>query len=64
MSDALAADWRTRPAPKNDAERKMAVRQMLSYMDEVNAQTAQDQAEIDRLKVETRAMLATISGSH
>ena len=55
--------------PQTDAEYEAAIEQMLSEMKHLRTMMDSDQAEIDRLKVETqalkaetRAMLTTLKG--
>lgn len=43
------------------AEIQAAIRQMFARMDEINLRIERDQADIDRLKGETRAMLAELT---
>ena len=61
METTLPQDWATRPAPKNEKEARIAIRQMLAQMAEADVRIAETQAEINRLKIETRAILATLS---
>lgn len=50
--------------PRTDAEYQAAVRAMFARLDELDVQIRQDQADIDRLKVETRAILKTIKAAN
>lgn len=50
--------------PQTDAEYKAAVRTMFARMDELDAHIERNQAEIDRLKAETRVMLASLVGAN
>ena len=61
MSDAMAVDWASRPAPKSKAELQAAITQMFAEMERMNARMDRSRVEIDRLAEETRATLDNIS---
>ena len=47
-------------APKTDADYEAAIQAMYAEMDRIDERIKKDQAEIDQLKAETRAMLARL----
>ncbi len=48
------------PMPKTDKEYKAAIDQCFAQIERMREQIARDQMEIDRLKAETRAILAEL----
>jgi len=48
-------------ALKTDADYEAAIQAMYAEMDRIDERIKKDQAEIDRLKAETRAMLMQLS---
>lgn len=51
------------PGPTTPADYEAAIEQCLSEMKRLQSLIDQDQAEIDRLKAETRAMLAKMKAA-
>lgn len=52
MADLASTQW----TPQMDADSEKLINALLAEMQQLNAQMRQDQAEIDRLKMETRAL--------
>jgi hypothetical protein len=53
----------SQPSPQTAAEYEVAIDQCLEEMKRLQERMVQDQTEIDRLKAETRALLASMKVS-
>lgn len=60
MDNTLGADADAELTAEEAADLKTAIRQMFAEMDRVNARIESNQADIEKLKAETRAMLAQL----
>ncbi|HZT44462.1 MAG TPA: hypothetical protein VFA07_20020 [Chthonomonadaceae bacterium] len=59
----MADTTRSFPVPQTEAELIQAIDQCLEQMEHLRHRMEQDQEEIDRLKAETRAILAQLKAA-